>query len=305
MLTYFSLQLRMLNRHLINFGLEPVIGYLLSIAVFIGGSEYLFYKITFAPYLYLLIALSTVLRYSEKERNDFLCFTFPLGKYYLIRIVENSLAVLPFSLFLLYKQFFLAAILLPLLSACFVFINGHAPKAIALPTPFFKKSFEFIIGFRKNVLIFMVCYLLAIIAVIYNNFNLGIFSVGLSFLICFSFYGEPETEFYVWIHKAGPRRFLWNKIRTGFLFSSLICLPTTVLLLFFFTAQYAILLGLLALGYSYLLTIILGKYAVFPNRMNLFQLILLVLCVWFLPLLIGVMLLFYIQSIKRLKEILV
>lgn len=304
MLTYFSLQLRMLNRHLINFGLQPVIGYLLIIAIFSGGSVYLFQKITFAPYLYLLIALSIVLRYSEKERNDFLCFTFSLGKYYLIRIVENSLAVLPFSLFLLYKQFFLAAILLPLLSVCFVFINGHAPKAIVLPTPFFKKPFEFIIGFRKQVLVFAICYLLAIIAVSYQNFNLGAFSIGLSFLICLSFYGEPETEFYVWIHKAGPRRFLWHKIRTGFLFSSFICLPVALLLLVFFTEQYAVVLGFVALGYLYLLTVILGKYAVFPNRMNLFQLILLVLSIWFLPLLILIIPLFYIQSIKRLKEIL-
>ena len=52
---YFTLQYKMLNRHLKAFGLPPIIGYILAIIFFIGGSVYLFYKTEYAAYIYRIM----------------------------------------------------------------------------------------------------------------------------------------------------------------------------------------------------------------------------------------------------------
>jgi hypothetical protein len=60
----------------------------------------------------------------------------------------------------------------------------------------------------------------------------------------------------------------------------------------------------LLLGYVYLVTIILAKYSGYPNEMNLLQGILIGISLLFPPILIGIIPFFYLQSIKRLNDIL-
>ncbi|MBK7030860.1 MAG: hypothetical protein IPH45_17355 [Bacteroidales bacterium] len=60
MKSYLTLQYRMLNRHLQEAGLQPWVGYPLFLLAFIGLSEYLFQKTSFAAYFFLLFALSII-----------------------------------------------------------------------------------------------------------------------------------------------------------------------------------------------------------------------------------------------------
>lgn len=301
---YFKLQLTRLKRQLIEFGINPVLGAVLIAAGFYGFSFYLFTKTTYANYLYCLIALNTVVPYSEKSRNHFLKFTYAASRYLQIRITENILTILPFIVFLCFKQDWYVALLLLVLSVIFCFINTGKIEPSAIPTPFYKKPFEFIVGFRKYLAGFVFAFFVTIMSVVYQNFNLGIFSLILVFLLCMTFYFEAENEFYVWVHQLNVNRFLLDKISTAVLFATLLSLPVAISLLIFFPTNFTSILIFQGAGYCYLITMILAKYSAYPKAMHLPQGILLALCISFPPLLAAAVPLFYLQSRKRLKAIL-
>ncbi len=137
-----------------------------------------------------------------------------------------------------------------------------------------------------------------------DNFNLGIAALILVFLICITFYLNPENEFYVWIFNLSPGKFLVKKILTALLYSTMISLPVAMALMIFYPGEILVTGGFLLAGYLYLATIILAKYSSFPHQINLPQFLILTVTVWFPPLLIAVIPFFYRQSVKRLNEIL-
>jgi hypothetical protein len=301
---YFTLQLSMLKKQLFDFGVNPSIGFIVILSVFYVCSIYLFTKTAYASYLYILIAIGMVLKNSEVNRTDFLKFTFTRKDYFKIRILENLLTVLPFIIFLCFKKEAYSILLLLALSVVIALLNTPKQIAFTLPTPFYKKPFEFIVGFRMYWGILLIAYFIATMSIMYQNFNLGIFSLLLIYLVCLSFYNNPENEFYVWVHKLNVTSFLIDKITTAIIFSTLLSLPITIALLFFFTTNSNIIIGFQALGYCYLLTIILAKYAAYPQKINLPQGILLAVSLTMPPLLLIVAPYFYIQSNKKLKAIL-
>lgn len=301
---YFGLQLIMFKRQLIEFGLNPILGFIIILTAFYGFSIYLFSKINYANYVYILIALSAIFRYSDIKRNDFLKFIYPKNNYFKIRILENLIIVVPFIIFLCYRVELYSVLLLIVTSILFSFLNTNKKVTSTIPTPFYLKPFEFIVGFRKSLIGFLFAYFLTAMSLIYQNFNLGIFSLVLIFLLCLSFYSEPENEFYVWIHKLKVNGFLFDKIITAIIFSTIILLPITISLLIFFQTNIKAVFGFQALGYCYLLTVILAKYSAYPKKINLPQGILLALSISMPPLLLSVVPFFYIQSKNRLKEIL-
>ncbi|MFZ4771284.1 MAG: hypothetical protein ACOYLO_13965, partial [Ferruginibacter sp.] len=192
---YLGLQLTMFKRQIIEFGLNPVLGFSIILIAFYGFSIYLFTKTEFANYLYVIIALSIVLKYAEINRTDFLKFIYSKQDYFKIRVLENLITVVPFILFLCYKLEFYSVSLLIVVSIIFSFLNTNKKVTATIPTPFYRKPFEFIVGFRKSLFGFLFAYFLTAMSLTYQNFNLGIFSLVLIFLLCLSFYSEPEKEF--------------------------------------------------------------------------------------------------------------
>jgi hypothetical protein len=301
---YFRLQFKMTNRKMADFGLNPIIGFCLLFAGFIGLSIYLFSKTEFAEYAFILIALSFVSKLSETKRNDYLKYCFRNTKYRILRLTENFIVALPFMAFLIYEQLFPSVIILSILTLLLALVNFNSTYNYTIPTPFYKKPFEFTVGFRSTFYLFIFAYFLTFMAVYVGNFNLGIFALLLVFLISISFYSKLENEYYVWASIDTPKGFLVNKIKTGLTYSTFIGLPILIVLgVFFFSQAYTLLIFLL-LGYVYLFTIILAKYSGYPNEMNLPQGILIGISLLFPPILIGIIPFFYLQSIKRLKVIL-
>lgn len=88
------------------------------------------------------------------------------------------------------------------------------------------------------------------------------------------------------------------------MFSTLITLPITLVLLYFFKQNIHATIGFQLIGYCYLVTIILAKYSTYPQKMNLPQGVLFAISIAAPPFLLGLIPFFYIQSTKRLKEIL-
>ena len=137
---YFGLQLIMFKRQLIEFGLNPILGFIIILIAFYGFSIYLFSKIDYANYIYILIALSAIFQYSEIKRNDFLKFIYPKNNYFKIRILENLITVIPFIIFLFYRIEFYSVLLLIVASILFSFLNTNKKVTSTIPTPFYRKQ---------------------------------------------------------------------------------------------------------------------------------------------------------------------
>ena len=289
---------------MIDFGLPVLIGYAILPVVFVLLSNYLFEKTEFANYVYGLFALIFISKLSEPKRNDFLKSIFNTYNYKKLRIVENIIYCLPFTLFLIYKKQFVFSITLNLFVICTMLFNFSTNLNAVIPTPFSKKPFEFTAGFRKSFYIFPIAYFLTYISVSVGNFNLGIFSMLLIGIICFSYYSKIENDYFVWNYNLSPKEFLIEKTKTCLLFFTFLILPIIITLGFSFISQIDILIVFILLCYAYLITIIFAKYSSFPNDMSISQGILIGLSLVFPPILILFIPLFYSQSIKKLNAIL-
>ena len=217
--------------------------------------------------------------------------------------MENLIIVLPFAIFLICKhQFYLTALLIAI-TVLIALLNFKTTYNFTIPTPFYKKPFEFTVGFRNTFFMFFIAYGLTIIAVVVDNFNLGIFSLLLIFLTILGYYLKPENEYFVWSYSFTPAKFLFEKIKTAFLFSLYLCLPVLFLLSIFYFEQVGILLLCTLLGYLYLTTLILAKYSAYPDEINLIQAIIMVICL-IPPMLIIAIPFFFSKSVNQLKEFL-
>lgn len=304
MVSYLNLQFKLINRKIEETGLNPVLGYGLACLIFYGVSFYLFKQTTYADFLYCIIALGLVSRLSEKRRNDFLKTIFFSKEYRKIRVIENILAASPFLVFLLYEQSFLMAFLLIIASILLSIFNFSNSFNYTIPTPFGRKPFEFPVGFRKTFLIFPIAYFITYQSILSANFNLAIFSMLLVAIVVLSFYSKPEDEMYVWNYNLTSKGFLMNKIGTGILFLTLLISPIILMLIIYFPNELKVSLGFIVLSFLYLISMILAKYSVFPNEMNLPEGVLLFACVFFPPLLLVVIPVFFIKSIRQLNYIL-
>ena len=301
---YLLLQCRMNNRKLRDAGLPPAVGYVLILAVFIGISYLLFSKSQYAQYIYPLLALTLLSPLSEIRRCEFLRTTFGDAQYRKLRIVENLIIVLPFILFLLYKQALLMAGALPVAAAMLALNTYSSSLALTVPTPFGRKPYEFTVGFRGTFFLFIVAYGLAGIAAVVGNFNLGIFALLIVFAITLSYYNTPEDEYYVWQHSLSPKAFLLMKYKTALRYATLLSVPALAILSIAFYADMHYILLFQLLGYAYIACMIAAKYSSYPNEMNVPQAVLLAIGFCLPPALLIVFPYFISRALQRVQPIL-
>ena len=297
----------MTKRKLSDGSRRPIVGYLLALfisLVFVGVSMLLLSsKSIYAPYFYVLASLFFTSKLGEIKRNDFLKIHFGNKQYRKVRILENLIVTFPFIIFLVYKQHFYLTIILVVITILLALLSFKATYNFTIPTPFFKKPFEFTVGFRNSFYVFFIAYGLAIIAVQVDNFNLGVFALGLVFITILGYYLKPENEYFVWSFNCTPVKFLLEKIKTALLFSFSLCLPVLILLSVFYFEHIGILLACTFLGILYLITLILAKYSAYPEEIGIMQAIFFAFGL-FPPMLIVVIPLFASQSVNKLKEFL-
>lgn len=301
---YFFLQYKMTNRRFKDAGLEPVLAYVALAGLFIGLSVYLFRKTEWAVYVYLLMAGSLIIKLSEAKRNEFLKICFPNLQRNKIRVTENLLVAAPFIIFLAIQQQFYYLALLIVCAPLMALLHVNNNIFVRFPTPFYKKPFEFSVGFRNSFLLVLGAYMLTVIAVAVNNFNLGIFSLLLMFSVTLSFYAKPENEYYVWIHSMHAKKFLFEKIKIALVYSSWLVLPIALVMGIFFAENLWVLLLFVLIGTGFLVGIIVSKYANFPHEISLLQGILLSLCIIFPPLLLILIPYNFHKSMLRLNRLL-
>lgn len=301
---YFYLQYIMTNRKMKEAGLPPLLGYLFVLIAFVFLSAYIFQKTDFAKYLVILISLSSIFKLSENSRADFLLSTFGDKIKMQIRILENSILCLPFVLLLLYKSCFLEASMLFLSSLLLSLFTLQSAFHFTIPTPFSKNPFEFSTGFRKSFFLFPIAYALTFMAIKVDNFNLGLFSMLLIFLVAMSYYPTPENEFYVWVHTDSPRSFLKKKMTVALSYVMLLASPILISLLIFYPMEFEKTLLFLLIGVLLLPTIILAKYTAYPTEINFPEIIKIALCLFFPPLFVVMIPYLYFKAGANLKYIL-
>ena len=288
-------------------GSRPIVGYLLALfilLIFAGFSMLLLSsKLTYAPYIYAFISLSFTLKLSEIKRNDFLKIHFGDKQYRKVRILENLIIAMPFFVFLVYKQYFYLAIVLVAITILIALLSFKVTYNFTIPTPFYKNPFEFTVGFRNTFFMFFIAYGLAIIAIKVDNFNLGVFALGIVFLTILGYYLKPENEYFVWSYSCTPAKFLFTKIKIALLFSFCLSLPVLILLSVFYFEHIGVLLGCTFLAFMYQTTLILAKYSTYPEEMGIIQMIIFAIGL-FPPMLIIIIPLFAHQSVNKLKKFL-
>jgi len=302
---YFLLQFKRLTRFIKESGLNPYLGLLLGTLLFVALSYILFLKIGYAGYIYPIIALGIINMLGNIQRNDFLKNCFSLNDYKKVRLTENLIAATPFFLFLIFKHEYIIALSFYVGAASLSFFNKINRFNFALPTPFYKHPFEFIVGFRKTYLLLLLSYILTYIAISVDNFNLGVFALIITFLTCINFYTKPEPLFYVWIYSKKPGEFLRSKIKTATIHSILLSFPIMLFLILFNIDKTHFVLIFGILGVLYVITSLLGKYAYYPSDVNLTQGFVIAFCILFPPLLLIVIPYFYSRSKQNLDSTLI
>jgi len=302
--SYLRLQLTLINRKIRDFGMNPVLGHIVILTLIALAGWLLFIKIpSYAPYITLLLCIYGQSILSQKQRSDFLYIVYGDKTKRRIRIIENLIVSIPFITLLLIESQYIEAAVLPVVSVIMAFFEVNS-KSIVLPTPFSKKPYEFAVGFRKTFLFVLLIYALSVISVCVNNLNLGLFSVFVLCLLCATYYGKVENEYYVWIFSKSPNKYLMHKILTAIRHTFLMTLPAVVLLTVFFPDNWWLVLLATAIGAFLVITFLLAAYSVYPGEIGLLELIF-ILSVFIPPFVLVVIPYFYVRSVNHLKNILV
>lgn len=301
---YVSLQLRILQRRFQSWGLPFEIGILSFILLFSGISYYFFSKTDLASVIYPFIALSFVHGMNDRRRIDYLKNIFSKRKLNKIRLIENGLISFPFNLFLLVKGFYVQSVILFIASVLMAFVSMNVRIGKTIATPFGKIPFEFPIGFRKTFILIFFLYAIAFIAIRVDNFNLGAFSLFAVFLVVMSYYYSLEPVFYVWNYSLSARDFLFHKIKQGVTGTLLLAIPVFMILAIDKPQNIGLCLLIVLLGMVYLTATILSKYTSYPREMTIPNGIIFGLSIFFPPVILFSLPIFYRRSLHSLKRVL-
>jgi hypothetical protein len=294
----------MFNRQLKDTGLNPAVGWLLLPFIYAGFSTVVFYTVPSPQYVYIFVPVFFILNLSKTERNDFLKICFPYRTCTLIRMIENLLVSFPFSIFLLYRQFYLMPAVLTVFALSFATVSAKIPSVAVIPTPFGKHPYEFASGFRKTFPVFFAGCGLTVIAIVVDNFNLGMFTLILNLFVICSFYLQEENVYYVWQYAMTPSRFLFYKTKTACIYSLLANLPVILALVIFRPEHILAVIICFLAGLMYLMLSIMLKYDAFPEKLNISSSVVMIICLLFPPLLIAMIPYKTDQAAKQLKRIL-
>jgi len=301
---YFKLQYNRLERWLKEMGINPKIGLLFGMVLFILSSKFLFHKTEYANWIYLIVAISLIFRLGDRKRNDNLESIFPSQDNFVVRLIENGLYALPFISFLLFEKDFLTVFILIPIAGLMAFFRTTQYLNKTIPTPFKKFPYEFIVGFRKTCWLVIFAYFLIIKSIHVGNYNLGLFGLALIFVISMFYYQKPEPEFFVWIHSCQASEFLKAKFLNSIICISILSFLGLIGMIMGFSSNWLTTIFVYLGGYIILGSMIMAKYSAYPHEMNIPQGVLYALSLMFPPMLLITIWLFYTKSIKRLKPIL-
>lgn len=283
------------------FGLHPYLSILCIVIFFLVGTAMVFQRIIFPEIIYSGICFFVVLLFSEKRRNNFLKHIFPKERFTKIRIFENVVTSLPFCVGIVIMGNYLYTILPLIISFGLSYYNQGGRLSTVIPTPFGKNPFEFIVGFRKWVALYLCLFLVFAISLYVGNYKLGLFCLSLTLLLCLDFYSKYEKQYFLWIHNMDSRAFIHEKIRVALKHAVIISLPFYTLLICFYVDCFLSTIGVLLVLLFYIIFIVLFKYSAYPMGPHLKNILILVCSILFPVLMVFLFPYFYNKSIVNVK----
>ncbi len=280
---YFQLQLLRLHRLLKESGFHPTIAYILFTVFFVVISHLTINSIEKGHWIYILL---TIYLFSKLQNPTLASLIFSRNDLRKMRICEAVIFSVPFSIMLLANHFFLEVIILFLSISASSLFRLSTKFSFTIPTPFYRRPFEFIIGFRKTWPLLLVTLGLCSIALTVKNYNLTIFSIVIAYLNFSAFYSKSEHELFVWVYSINPQQFLLEKVKTAFLFSIISTIPMILATYVVFPENWMATTLLLLLGSVLPILGILNKYSYFPSHGELINSILIGFSLLFPPFLL-------------------
>lgn len=301
---YFKLQFRIMERYLHDFGFSKYLLIPGIILFYIISYFFILQYPTWGSYLISLLNFQVLFHFSEFRRNDFLRSLFSTIDYHKIRIIENFLGSIGTIIILLFSNHAELCIILMVVCILFVFISTNNFWSRPILTPFYRKPFEFIVGFRKTWLLILLLYTFSILGILFSNENLSLFCMFCICLTSCSYYQNPEDPIIMWNQTRSPTQFLWFKIYRGILQLTLLILPILILQFAFFPEDFFKPVLLWGMGMLIIPFVITLKYAVFPRKINITEGFIMGLCLMFYPLILAIIPYYYYKSIQNLKKLL-
>ncbi len=290
------------SRKIKDFGLYPIVGYVLIILLLFVIPGIMMRSRQYFEYIYSFMGLYFLIPFGNNARNEFLQNYYKKQTYRKIRLSENLLLIIPFVITLLVNQFFILSAITLMMACAFSFIVFKQRTKYVIHTPFYKRPFEFVRGFRFSFPIFLLVYGVIVMAIIYDNFNLGMVCLILILFVLVGYYFYTEPEYYVWVDTRTPKQFLLYKIKTAILFSFYVyALPMIALGIFYPTKILFVLLIYIA-SCLYLTFIIVLKYAKYPKAMDVMDEIKFVVSIMLPIVLIFLLPIFYKKASLQLKH---
>ena len=301
---HFTTQQLRFERASLEFGLSPLVSYLLATILFIALSILWLSKGNLSQWSYAIPAILILFVMAHPDRLRFYKQIYSERAFDYIRRIENLILVSPFLLVLLLYGYYLVAVILFLI-ILLISENGRGRwTTITLPTPFYKYPFEFASGFRYSWILIIGSYSLFIISYCVNNEALGIVTLISLSLSSTLYYQYPEKEFFIWIHSHDSKSFIIQKIKIGLGYTFLIVFPMFFMVLFTWPS-FALwtILGVVS-ALMFVATTIVAKYVIYPHLFNLPLVLLLSLGLIVPPLLLFIFPYLMNRAIKKMKPIL-
>ena len=298
--SYFNLRRQLLNRRLRAFGLPVGVSYVLAALLFCGLGSLLFARTALAPYAVVAAAWSAVYGLGERTRNDFLRLVFPGRAYWRIRLLENTVVLLPFTLLLLWYGSWALTLVQGLVGLAMV---AHVHRRVggrALPTPFGRFNYQAAVGLRRSWWVLAGAVFLLGKGVQVGNVELSYFAVAACAFAVAWWHQDPEPGYYVWVHARSPRAFLLHQWGRVLLAGGLTVLPLLVVIGYRFPGQAGWLLltaAYLAVQWTFWITL---KYAYYPQPVGVLPSFVVAFGILLPPLLLGLLPYYYHRAVGQL-----
>jgi hypothetical protein len=262
---YFKLQYKRFYRNAKDNNSSLLIAALITLILVSLLSSLIIQRFEYGSEIVAIIPLGLVTMLNSKKHLYFLNLHFQKMEILKIRWIENLIICVPFGIILsAHLEFYFALILIA--GGSLLAITPPFPgESKVIPTPFYKKPFEFIIGFRKNWAVLIGLYTVATIGLMVDNYNLALVTLFLCLLSFMRYFSEEEPQEWIWVYNKSASAFLKTKIIQSLLQSLILASPILLSLLILHPPNWPITLAALAFGLLIVILSLLVKYAFYPD----------------------------------------
>jgi hypothetical protein len=276
---------------------------ILLLVLFAGGSYFLAQRTPLAGWGILIALFIVLLPLTSKERYDHLRLIFKSKEVFKVRLIENALLSLPFMISLVWVDWMAAV-------GAIIVVFGLTVKPLgrlipySIPTPFNRIPVAFPSGFRRLLIVHLLSWVICVFAITIDNYNMGLFSIILNWLLIYAYYGKIEPLEYVWMNSSTPKNLIVNRMREGLLGALMLILPFVICFIILDPSQWYLPVAILFLGVLNLWNVILSMLGDFPEETTIPNGIIVALSLMLPPLLLVSLFYFYAKAKNNLKTIL-